>query len=113
MTQDTNQNPKRQPEPTTVPKTVAVALEKQDDQAPAKITATGRGFLAEQILQVAFANGIKVREDADLVQILAAVDVDNDIPTEAFTAVTEILAYVYRANEQSPPPDLATIGNEL
>jgi flagellar biosynthesis protein len=113
MAQDPNQNPKRPPAQTAVPKTVAVALEKQDDQAPAKITAAGRGFLAEQILQVAFANGVKVREDADLVQILAAVDVDNDIPTEAFAAVTEILTYVYRANGQSPPPDLAMTGNAL
>jgi len=66
------------------------------------VTATGRGALAEQILAVAFANGVKVREDADLAQILAAVDVDCPIPTEAFAAVAEILSYVYRANNQTP-----------
>ena len=94
----------------SAPKTIAVALEEQDGQAPPKITASGRGFVAEQILQVAFSNGVKVREDADLVQILSAVDVDSDIPTEAFAAVAEILAYVYRANRQVPPPDLAELG---
>jgi flagellar biosynthesis protein len=85
------------------PKTIAVALEEQPGEAVPMVTATGRGFVAEQILAVAFANGVKVREDADLVQILAAVDVDSEIPTEAFAAVSEILTYVYRANGQLPP----------
>ncbi len=91
------------PAPPAIPKTIAVALEEQANSATPRVTATGRGFVAEQILQIAFANGVKVREDADLVQILAAVDVDSDIPTEAFAAVSEILAYVYRANGRMPP----------
>ena len=74
-------------------------------QAP-KVVATGKGHVAEQILQLAFAHGVKVRTDPDLAQILAAVDVDTIIPAEAFVAVAEILAYVYRANGQVPPPDL-------
>jgi len=60
---------------------------------------------------VAFANDIKVREDADLVQILSAVDVDSDIPTEAYAAVVEILTYVYRANGQVPPEAPTTFGS--
>ncbi|MBD25352.1 MAG: flagellar protein FhlB [Candidatus Marinimicrobia bacterium] len=95
----------------SIPKTIAVALEEQTGAAPAKVTASGRGFLAEQILQVAFANDIKVREDADLVEILSAVDVDSDIPTEAYAAVVEILAYVYRANGKSQPEASKTFGN--
>src|ERR1700744_2261255 len=84
------------------PKTIAVALEEQAGTAAPKVTATGRGYVAEQILQIAFANDVKVRTDADLVQILAAVDVDSEIPTEAFPAVAEILNYVYRANGRAP-----------
>lgn len=68
-----------------------------------RIVATGKGTVAEQILEIAFANGVKVREDADLVEVLAAVDVDSDIPVEAIAAVAEILAYVYRANGTLPP----------
>lgn len=62
------------------------------------VVAGGRGRLAEQILQIAFANGIKVREDADLAQLLATVDMEEEIPVEAFSAVAEILIYLYRAN---------------
>ena len=54
--------------------------------------------MAEQILQVAFDRGIKVREDADLAEMLSAIDIDSEIPVEAFAAVAEILTYVYRAN---------------
>jgi len=96
-----------------IPKTIAVALEEQPHNAAPRVTATGRGFVAEQILSIAFANGVKVREDADLVQILAAVDVDSEIPTEAFAAVSEILAYVYRANGQMPPPEFGSSFNTV
>ena len=74
--------------------------------------AAGKGGRAEQSLPIASANGIKVRQDADLIEVLAAVDVDSEIPLEAFAAVAEILSYVYRANtgymEVDVPPDDAS-----
>jgi len=82
---------------------VAVALQYDPDHNDAPVvTASGKGALAEQILQLAFANGVKVRTDPDLAQVLAAVEVDTIIPLEAFAAVAEILAYVYRANGAMP-----------
>ncbi len=89
-------------QPKEPPKTIAIALEEQAGNAAPKVSATGRGYVAEQILEIAFANDVKVRTDADLVQVLTAVDVESDIPTEAFAAVAEILNYVYRANGQVP-----------
>lgn len=78
---------------------VAVALHYDPDRPDLpKVVASGRGSVAEQILQLAFANGVKVRTDPDLAEVLAAVEVDTVIPVEAFVAVAEILAYVYRAN---------------
>ena len=87
------------------PKRTAVALHYQpvDAYSAPKVVASGRGWVAEKILEVAFANGIKVREDADLAEILAAVDLDEEIPVEAFIAVDEILRYVYAANGTQPP----------
>lgn len=78
---------------------VAVALTKEPEtESLPRIVASGRGAVARQILEIAFANGVKVREDADLVEILSAIDIDSDIPLEAFAAVAEILSYIYRAN---------------
>lgn len=80
-------------------RTVAVALEHSPETKGApKVTASGYGYVAEKILEMAFACGIKVREDVDLAEILAAVDLDSEIPPEAFAAVAEILSYVYRLN---------------
>lgn len=78
------------------PLAVALSHEKGSTDAPV-VTATGEGELAEQILQIAFEHGVKVREDADLAQILKEVDVDTPIPLEAFAAVSEILAYLYKS----------------
>jgi flagellar biosynthesis protein len=97
----TDPDPER-PKPEHDTQQVAVALHYAGDDAPPKVIASGRGSVAEQILALAFANGVRVREDANLAEILSAVDVDTEIPLEAFAAVAEILAYVYRANGQWP-----------
>ena len=83
---------------------IAVALHQvsEADRAP-KVVASGRGIIAEQILEIAFSMGIKVREDADLAQVLSAVNEETEIPVEAFAAVAEILVYLYQANNETPP----------
>ncbi|AUG52022.1 EscU/YscU/HrcU family type III secretion system export apparatus switch protein [Thalassospira marina] len=88
---------------------VAVALRylQGRDNAPI-LAAKGQGSVAEQILQVAFAKGIRVRQDSDLAEILMAVDVDSEIPLEAFAAVAEILNYIYRINQIYGTQDRAT-----
>jgi flagellar biosynthesis protein len=80
------------------PVPVAAALSYQAGRGVPRVTATGRGALAEQIVALAFANGVKVREDRDLAELLASIDIDCEIPTEALLAVAEIIAYLYRAN---------------
>ena len=82
---------------------VAVALDndRSGRQAP-RVIAKGRGAVAEQILQIAFDRGVRVRTDADLAEILAAVELDSEIPLEALAAVAEILSYVYRVQQEAP-----------
>ncbi|MFP4312718.1 MAG: EscU/YscU/HrcU family type III secretion system export apparatus switch protein [Alphaproteobacteria bacterium] len=89
----------------------AVSLQEQENKRRApKITAAGRGVIAEKILQLAFENDIKVRKDSDLAEMLAQIELDSPIPTEAFTAVAEILSYVYRANGEADPFDAVLKG---
>jgi flagellar biosynthesis protein len=86
----------------------AVAVAIQDRTSEGKlpqISAAGRGKLAEQILQIAFEQGIKVREDATLAEMLAKIELDSPIPSEAFMAISEILTYVYKANGEPNPFD--------
>ncbi len=82
------------------------AVSLKDGTAEGKIphiTAAGRGKIAEKILALAFENGIKVREDSTLAEMLAKIEIDSPIPSEAFMAVAEILSYVYKANGQPNP----------
>ena len=81
------------------PRPVAAALTyKRGDAGAPRVVATGRGEMAKRILDLAFANGVKVREDKDLAELLSSVDAGCEIPTEALLAVAEIIAYIYRAN---------------
>lgn len=93
-------SPKPSPAPPRSPsaKPIAIALEgdTRGQKAP-RVVAKGHGGVAEQILQIAFDRGIKVRTDADLSEILAAVEIDSEIPLQALAAVAEILSFVYRA----------------
>ncbi len=78
-------------------KAIALSYDPTRDNAP-RVVASGHGYIAEQILKLAFDNGIKVRKDETLTEMLSLVDLDQEIPLEALVAVAEILAHVYREN---------------
>ena len=82
---------------------VAIAHRPEGPTTLPKIVASGRGKVGEKILEIAFAEGVKVREDADLAELLSAADIDSEIPVEAFIAVAEILRYVYIAKDTNRP----------
>ncbi|WP_417317915.1 EscU/YscU/HrcU family type III secretion system export apparatus switch protein [Emcibacter sp.] len=73
---------------------VALSQEGERENVP-RITATGKGENAEKILEIAFASGVKVRQDEDLVTLLGMFDEGELIPVEALETVTEILSYLY------------------
>ncbi len=87
-------------------KQTAVAIkDRTAEKKVPQVVAAGRGTIAEKILQLAYENEIKVKEDGPLAEMLAAVEIDSPIPSEAFMAVAEILYYVYRANGEPNPFD--------
>lgn len=81
---------------------IAVAITGEGGPTPV-VTASGQGEFAETLLSIAFANGVPVREDADLAQVLSAIEIETPVPVAAFAAVAEILSYVYRANLRLQP----------
>lgn len=76
---------------------VALAYAPMADNAP-RVVAKGSGTVAQSIIEIARANGVAIEQNADLATLLQAVDLDREIPPEAFAAVAEILGYLYRAN---------------
>ena len=95
---DPSQLPAGSALPPSAEKTAVALSYEIGGQTLPKVVATGRGKLAEDIVRLAFEAGVKVREDRDLAQLLVALDLDTEIPTEALEAVAEILSYVYQAN---------------
>lgn len=89
---------------------MALQYQRRHDPAP-KVVAKGEGDVALKILELAREHGVAVQEDPDLVQLLSAVELETQIPVEAFVAVAEILAFIYRTKNGSPatsPPPHGT-----
>ena len=84
---------------TAVRKAVALRYDDEGSSAPT-VVAKGRGYIADQIRQLAESSGIPIHRDNDLVELLAQVDLDREIPGELYAAVAEVLSWVYRANDE-------------
>ena len=83
-----------------VPKiAAAIRYDSAKDDAP-RLTAKGKGHVAEKIIELARQHNIPIRTDRALVHILSKLDLDQHIPPDLYRAVAEILAFVYTANEQ-------------
>ncbi len=84
---------------TAIKKAVALSYDRQKSDAPV-VSASGQGELARKILSVAEEAGIPIQEDPDLVEVLGKVPLGDEIPVELYQAVAEILAFVYRLNQE-------------
>ncbi|WP_029057483.1 EscU/YscU/HrcU family type III secretion system export apparatus switch protein [Stappia stellulata] len=79
--------------PADPPQPLAVALRYDNAGAP-RVTAKGRGEVAARILETAAAHGVPIEEDAALVQALAQIEIDEEIPIELYEAVAAVLRYI-------------------
>ncbi len=84
------------------PDDVAVALYNDGENAP-RITAKGRGELAQRILAVAEANEIPLQDDPELAAILAQIPLGTEIPESLYRAIAEIIAFAYLLSGKRPP----------
>ena len=78
-------------------KAVALEYDSIKEDAP-KVLATGKGVIADQIINIAKSNNIPMHYDADLVEILSLLEIDSYIPLEVYGIVAEILSYIYKQN---------------
>ena len=74
----------------------AVALQYGVSDSAPVIVASGMGYLAEKMLDVAQENGVPIYEDNSLATILSQLNLGQEIPEELYRAVVEI--YVYFLN---------------
>ena len=75
---------------------VALKYDAKTMTAP-KVIAKGADFLALRIRQIAVANGVPMVERKEIAQALyKTVEVGQEVPPQLYSAVAEVLAYVYR-----------------
>ena len=79
-----------------IPNKTAVALSYESgDQAP-KILATGKGYVAEKIIETANKENVPIHKDEKLAATLSKLEIGDYIPKELYGVVAEILVFVDR-----------------
>lgn len=76
-------------------KVVALGYNRSKDNAP-KVLASGAGEVAKNIISLAKEHDIPIKEDADLVELLSKVDINEEIPPNLYKAVAEIFGFLYK-----------------
>lgn len=74
---------------------LAVALHYDRAGAP-RVIAKGKGSVGAKIIEVARAHDIPVEENEVLAGALSNVELGDEIPTELYKAVAEVLIFVLR-----------------
>ena len=78
---------------------VALDYDKAAGGSP-KLVAKGSGLIAERLITAARENGVPIVENKVLVEALDQLSVNQQIPSELYQVVAEILVSVYRADEK-------------
>lgn len=68
------------------------------DTAP-RITALGKGELAERIIKTAEANNVPIFKNSELVDTLVELELGERIPPELYEVVADILLFVLRIDK--------------
>lgn len=87
---------------TSEPAPVAVALAYDGKGAP-RVVAKGSGEIADKILATAREHGVPLQPDADLVRLLAQLDLGDEIPRALYVAVAHVLAFAWAVTGKAPP----------
>lgn len=76
----------------------ALGYDPEKDMAPV-VLASGRGKIAEQIIEIARANNVPIHEDTLLASTLAKININDVIPPELYAVVAQVFSYIYRVQK--------------
>lgn len=86
----------------TNPTHIAVALKYDDTMVAPKIIAMGADLVAEKIKELARQHNIPLVENVPLARaIFKTMKIGQQIPRELYTAVAEVLSYVFRLKKKA------------
>ncbi|MBO4337404.1 MAG: EscU/YscU/HrcU family type III secretion system export apparatus switch protein [Lachnospiraceae bacterium] len=76
------------------PPRTAVALTYDPDSDAPKVVASGKGVIADRIIEEAKDNKIPIHKDSKLAETLSKLEIGEMIPPELYEVVAEILVFV-------------------
>lgn len=80
----------------------AIALTYDGQNAP-NLSAKGDDELAEAILAIARAHDVPIYENAELVRLLARLELGEAIPEQLYRCIAEIIAFAWYLKGKYPP----------
>ena len=81
--------------PQSRPLAVALQYDKAIRDAP-RVTAMGRGLMAERIVALARDNDIVIEANPVLAEALSGVEIDQTIPMELYESIAVVIGFVLR-----------------
>ena len=84
------------------PSKKAVALQYDTGNSAPVIVASGMGYMAEKIVEVAADSGVPIYEDNSLATILTQLKLGQEIPEELDRAIVEIYVYFLHFDPNKP-----------
>ena len=84
------------------PSKKAVALQYEAGDSAPVIVASGMGYLAEKIVEVAADSGVPIYEDNSLATILTQLKLGQEVPEELYKAIVEIYVYFLHFDPNKP-----------
>lgn len=82
---------------------VALKYDSNKNNAPVVI-ASGLGFIAQKVVEIAEESGVPVYRDDSLSVLLSQLDIGTEIPEELFSSIVDI--YIYFLNFKMPKDEV-------
>ncbi len=76
----------------------AVALSYELEDTAPKVIASGKGYLAEKIINKARENDVPLHKDSKLAGTLSKLEIGECIPPQLYDVVAEVLVFVDRVD---------------
>lgn len=83
-------------------KAVALSYDETGDVAPV-IVASGMGYVARKMIQLAKDHGVPIVEDNSLATVLTQLELGTEIPEELYAAIVDIYVYLIQYGKDKQP----------
>lgn len=80
----------------------AVALQYENGAPAPVVVASGMGYLAERMVEIASENGVPVYEDSSLATMLSQLALGQTIPESLYQFIVDIYVYFLHFDPEAP-----------